>query len=89
MSISTGPKNVFPLKKIDKIGSSMKVMAKKAIKGINNNTFSSILILLIIISGIGESMGRDYSWKWYLIVFVILSSYVADWILTKTKKENG
>ncbi len=36
------------------------------------NPFEFILLVMILISGAAELIGRDVSWFWYVILFVVL-----------------
>lgn len=42
------------------------------------NPFEFVLLIMILISGIAEIMGRHVSWIWYVILFVVLIAAFAS-----------
>jgi len=79
MSISTTGKS--PIKKsilakqFSLSITNIKKTINSFIKAFSRKTLEAILIIVIITTAIGESLGRNYGLKWYVLIMAILIIY--------------
>lgn len=74
--------------------SNTKNITSKVIKSFSGKPLEAILVFSYITTALGELFGRDYSWKWYglllliLIVFMVKGLVEPKTIFTEKKNNN-
>lgn len=88
MSISSAPQPIPELKRERLLKkSSIKKVIEKTTQLFTIDPINILMILFSVISGIGELIGAELSWKWYLLFFMVTLIFAFD-KESKNNKEN-
>ena len=91
MSISTGEdKNQKSVLKRDTAMPVINIRqtASSIIKNLPKKTLDVILIIGFITTAFGELFGRDYGWKWYGLLLLLLAAFVVKEVVDPAPKED-